>query len=77
VVPFDDAFNPGQLPTFTVLQFPRDPPIAYVEGVNSDVYEEGADAERLTQMHEELRAAALSTSRSVELIRRVRDQVAR
>jgi len=76
VVPFDEAFNPGMLPSFTVLQFPspfRD--IAHVEGVNSDVYEEGSDAARLTLMHEDLRAAALSTARSLALIQRVRDEV--
>ena len=77
VVPFDEAFNPGMLPSFTVLQFPapfRD--IVHVEGVTSDIYEEGEDATRLTLMHEELRAAALSTPRSIALIRRVRDEVA-
>ena len=76
VVPFDEAFNPGSLPGFSVLQFPHDPPIGYAEGPNSEIYEEGPDVERLTLVHEELRAAALSTSRSIALIRRVRDEVA-
>lgn len=76
VVPFDDAVNAGMLPSFTILRFPDDPDIGYIEGPNSDVYEEGEDADRLTMMFEDLRAAALSTSRTIALIRRVRDEVA-
>lgn len=77
VMPLDDGFYPGQqLPTFTVLQFPADPEIGYIEGPASDIYEEGANAKRLTLMHEDLRAAALSSSRTIALIRRVREEMA-
>lgn len=78
VVPYDEAFNPGMLPSFTLMQFGgAAPDIGHIEGPTSDVYEEGADAERLTLMHEDLRAAALSTSRSIALVRRIRGEVAR
>lgn len=76
VVPFDEAFHPGMLPAFTVLQFANDPPIGYIEGPTSDLYEEGANADRITLIHEDLRAAALSSTRTIALIRRVRDEVA-
>lgn len=77
VVPFDEAFNPGMLPSFTIMQFSgAAPDIGHVEGPASDVYEEGSDVARLTLMFEDLRAAALSPSRSVALIKRVRDGLA-
>ncbi|HEX5495576.1 MAG TPA: helix-turn-helix transcriptional regulator [Mycobacteriales bacterium] len=77
VVPFDEGFNPGMLPSFTVMQFGSNAPdIGYIEGPTSDVYEEGEDADRLTLMYEDLRAAALSPSRSISLIKRVHDEVA-
>lgn len=79
IIPFGEAFNPGMLPAFGILQFPGEPHlnIGYMEGVNADIYEEGEDAVRLTLMHEDLRAAALSPARSIDLIERTRGMVAR
>lgn len=77
VVPFADAGHPGMLPSFTVLEFTSgDRPIAYVEGVTGDIYEEDAIADRLILVHGDLRAAALSESRTIELIEQIRDTVA-
>lgn len=78
VVPFKDASNPGATAGFTVLEYQGGADrIAYIEGLTSDVYEEGDAAERLTLGHENLRAAALSEASSIALIERVRDEVAR
>lgn len=77
VIPWADASNPGAASAFTVLEFPgSDPEIAYFEGLASDVYEEGEAARRVTLTHEDLRAAALSETSTIALIRRVRDEVA-
>jgi len=77
VIPFRDASNPGGMSGFTVLEFPRDPRIAYLEGLTSDLYEEEEAAERFTLGHTDLRAAALSETRTVALIKRVLDEAAR
>jgi transcriptional regulator with XRE-family HTH domain len=78
VIPFRDASNPGATSGFTILEYPGGADrIAYIEGLTSDVYEEGDAAERLTLGHENLRAAALSETSTIALIKRVRDEVAR
>lgn len=78
VIRFDDASNPGSMPGFTILEFPvGDPEIGYIEGVTSDVYEEGANVERLRDVHDDLRSAALSETSSISLIEDVRTEVAR
>lgn len=77
VVPFRDASHPGMLPAFTILEFPQDPLIVYIEGLTGEVYEEEEDAERYTLKGDDLRAAALSEPRSIELIESIRDRVAR
>lgn len=77
VVPFSEARNPGAMSGFTVLEFDGLPSFAYIEGLTSDVYEEGEEAEQFIDGHADLRAAALSETGTIRLIKRIRDELSR
>lgn len=77
VIPFGDASNLGAMTGFTVLDFDGLPSFAYIEGLISDVYEEGEAAEQFNVGHADLRAAALSETSTIGLIKRIRDDLSR
>jgi hypothetical protein len=77
-MPFADASSPGAMPGYAVLEFgDMAPDIGYIEGVTSDIYEEDDSVVRLKLLHEDLRAAALSVTGSINLMERLRAEAAR
>lgn len=76
VVPFDDSSHPGMLSSFTIMEFPEDPELVYIEGLTGDLYEDPPDSERYRLVFDNLRAAALSESASREIIARWRTTLA-
>lgn len=76
VIPFGEASHPGMLSSFTILEFPNDPEMVYIEGLTSDLYEDPPDSERYRVVFDNLRAAALSEPATIDLIRKVRAELA-
>jgi transcriptional regulator with XRE-family HTH domain len=71
VVPFTEGSHPGTLGSITILEFPEDvhSPVAYIETFAGDVYLEREDElRRATLVYTHLHAAALSESKSRDLI---------
>lgn len=71
VLPFSEGWHPGALGSFSILEFPETvhSPVAYIESQAGDAYlEREEDMRRVTLIYTHLRAAALSASKSRELI---------
>lgn len=71
VLPFGEGWHPGTTGSFSVLTFPENvhSPVAYVESQAGDAYlEREDDMRRVTLTYTHLHAAALSASKSRELI---------
>lgn len=75
-VPFRDSSHPGMLSSFTIVNFPGDPEMVYIEGLTGDLYEDPPESERYRVVFDNLRAAALSDTSTIELIKRVRAELA-
>jgi hypothetical protein len=71
VMPFREAGNPGMLSSFTVMEFPNDPTMAYIEGLTGDLYEDAPESERYRVVFDNLRASALGEPSSIALIKEV------
>ncbi|NYI07758.1 helix-turn-helix domain-containing protein [Allostreptomyces psammosilenae] len=79
VLPFDKGAHPGMMGSFSLVEFPdsADSSVVYVEGVTGDLYlEREADVRRYTVMYEHLRAEALGTTETQELIARMSEELA-
>ncbi|MDG4827893.1 helix-turn-helix transcriptional regulator [Solwaraspora sp. WMMD1047] len=71
VVPFGEGWHPGAIGSFSILEFPEDvhSPVAYVVSQAGDAYlEREDDMRRVTLTYTHLHAAALSASKSRDLI---------
>jgi transcriptional regulator with XRE-family HTH domain len=70
VLPFTSGENAGMDGKFTLLGFPEDPPVAYVEGLMGDIYLEAADeTDRFHAAWTRLVSQALPPGDSVSMIR--------
>lgn len=76
VIPFSDSSHPGMLSSFTCMEFPADPELVYIEGLTGDLYEDPPESARYRLVFDNLRAAALSEPATIEMIRRVRAELA-
>ena len=76
VIPFQDASHPGMLSSFTILEFPNDPELVYIEGLTGDLYEDPPEGAAYRLVFDNLRAAALSDAKSIDLIKKVRAKLA-
>ncbi|GAA1809258.1 helix-turn-helix transcriptional regulator [Planosporangium flavigriseum] len=79
VLPFSEGAHPGTLGSVILLEFPEEvhSPVAYVETYAGDVYlESEADLRRVTLTYTHMHAAALSVTKSRELIAAVAKQMA-
>lgn len=77
IVPYEHAMFPGMVSSFTILDFPSDPDIVYVETLTGDRYEDPPETDRYRVAFGDLRAAALSESASIERIEEVLASVAK
>jgi transcriptional regulator with XRE-family HTH domain len=71
VLPFTEGSHPGTLGSIAILEFPEDvhSPVAYIETYAGDVYlEKEDDLRRVTLTYTHMHAAALSATKSTELI---------
>lgn len=71
VLPFSEGSHPGTVGSFSILEFPENvhSPVAYVVSQAGDAYlEREDDLRRVTLIYTHLHAAALSASKSRELI---------
>ena len=71
VLPFTEGSHPGTLGSMAILEFPEDvhSPVAYIETYAGDVYlEKDDDLRRVTLTYTHMHSAALSPTRSIELI---------
>ena len=76
VIPFDDSSHPGMLSSFTLMEFPEDPELVYIEGLTGDLYEDPPESERYRLVFDNLRAAAASEPASREIIAQWRARLA-
>lgn len=76
ILPFEHAMFPGMVSSFTVLEFPSDPDIVYIETLTGDRYEDPPEADQYRVAFGDLRAAALSEPASIERIDAVLGSVA-
>jgi transcriptional regulator with XRE-family HTH domain len=79
VLPFSEGSHPGTLGSLSILEFPDDvhSPIAYIETLAGDVYlEREDDLRRVTLTYTHMHAAALSKTKSVELIAAIARELA-
>jgi transcriptional regulator with XRE-family HTH domain len=71
VLPFSEGWHPGTLGSFNILEFPEDvhSPVVYTETLAGDAYlEREEEIRRVNLTYTHLHAAALSASKSRELI---------
>ncbi|WFE95791.1 helix-turn-helix transcriptional regulator [Micromonospora sp. WMMD987] len=71
VLPFGEGWHPGTVGSFSILEFPEDihSPVVYVVSQAGDAYlEREDDLRRVTLTYTHLHAAALSASKSRDLI---------
>jgi hypothetical protein len=76
VVPYRAGARAGTPGPFVILDFPEstDPTVVYVETLAGDIYlEERSDVSRYTLAFDRLRAAALHSDDSVQLIEQMAD----
>ena len=79
ILPFSEGGHPGTLGSIAILEFPEDvhSPVAYVESFAGDVYmEKEDDLRRANMVFTHMHAAALSATKSVELIAAVARELA-
>ena len=79
ILPLTVGAHPGLSGPFVMLDFPspEDPPVVYLETATDGLYlEETAETERYTLMFDHLRASALSSNESSDLISRVAGEMA-
>jgi len=79
VLPFSEASHPGTLGNLAILEFPDDvhSPVAYIETLAGDVYLEWEDdLRRVTLHYTHMHAAALSKTKSAELIAAIARELA-
>jgi len=78
VLPFEVGAHPGMISSFTIIKFPDpvDPDVVYIEGRTGDVYVEGKDVHPFTLDCDDLQAAALSPSESLQMIGRIAGETA-
>jgi transcriptional regulator with XRE-family HTH domain len=79
ILPFAEGAHPGTLGSVILLEFPEEvhSPVAYVETYAGDVYlEKEDDLRRVTLTYTHMHAAALSVTKSRELIAAVAKQMA-
>ncbi|MGC9666165.1 helix-turn-helix domain-containing protein [Planosporangium sp. 12N6] len=79
ILPFTEGAHPGTLGSVILLEFPEEvhSPVAYVETYAGDVYlEKEDDLRRVTLTYTHMHAAALSVTKSRELIAAVAKQLA-
>ncbi len=79
VLPFTEGGHPGTLGSIAILEFPENvhSPVAYVESLAGDAYmEKEDDLRRATMVFTRMHAAALSASKSAELIATVARELA-
>lgn len=70
VLPFGAGANAGMDGKFTLLDFPEDPPVAYVEGLMGDVYlETPEETDRFRIAWTDLAQQALPPAESLRMIR--------
>lgn len=70
ILPLGEATNPTPPTNFTIFEFAEqpDPNVVYVELLTGGIFVEGDDVRRYNVVFNNLRAAALSPGRSLELI---------
>lgn len=68
VLPFTGGTHAGMDGKFTLLEFPEDPPVAYVEGLMGDVYLEADEVTRFAAAWDRLACQALPPTESSQLI---------
>ncbi|HEY0697704.1 MAG TPA: DUF5753 domain-containing protein, partial [Micromonospora sp.] len=73
VIPFREGAYASMVSSFHILSFSEGPGVVYIEGLTGDLYAEGEDVRRCTDVFNSLRAAALSPTASAGLIKKVRD----
>lgn len=73
ILPLGDITNPTPPTNFTIIEFAEqpDPDVVYVELLTGGIFVEGSDVRRYNVVFNNLRAAALSPGRSLELIEEV------
>jgi len=74
VMPQDEGWHPGTAGSFSILTFPEKvhSPVAYVESQAGDMYlEREEDMRRISLTYTHLHAAALSASKSRELMKKI------
>ncbi|MDT4990609.1 MAG: hypothetical protein QOH97_501 [Actinoplanes sp.] len=73
ILPMHDIENPVLPTNFTIIEFPEpeDPDVVYVELLTGGIFVEGADVRRYNVTYNHLRAAALSPSKSVQLLKAI------
>jgi diadenosine tetraphosphate (Ap4A) HIT family hydrolase len=79
VLPFTEGNHPGTLGSIAILEFPEEvhSPVAYIETYAGDVYlEKEDDLRRVTLTYTHVHAAALSATRSTELIAAIARELA-
>jgi hypothetical protein len=79
VLPFTEGSHPGTLGSIAILEFPDDvhSPVAYIETYAGDVYlEKEEDLKRVTLTYTHMHAAALSTTKSRDLIAAIARELA-
>jgi transcriptional regulator with XRE-family HTH domain len=64
ILPFTAGAHPGMIGSFTVIKFPVDDDVVYVEGVTGDIFAESEDARWYNLLFDHLLANALSPSES-------------
>jgi transcriptional regulator with XRE-family HTH domain len=79
VLPFSEGWHPGTTGSFSILEFPEGvhSPVAYIVSQAGDVYlEREDDMRRVTLTYTHLQTAALSASKSRDLIAAIARQLA-
>jgi transcriptional regulator with XRE-family HTH domain len=76
VVPFDVGAHAAQDSNFILFEFEENSPVAFVEGLTGNQYQERrADIDRYREAIEYLRDSALSPRESIDFVTRIRDRV--
>ncbi|MFI5839255.1 helix-turn-helix domain-containing protein [Catenuloplanes sp. NPDC051500] len=73
IIPFREGAYASMLSSFAILKFPESPGVVYIEGLTGDLYAEGDDVQRCTNVFNSLRSSALSPSASTAMIKKIRD----
>ena len=79
VVPFSEGWHPGTVGSFHILEFPENvhSPVAYIVSQAGDIYlEREDDMRRVTLNFSHLQSAALSASKSRDLIAAIASELA-